>query len=146
MTESDKPSFNDNPTLYKGTYLEFLGFKLTTWKDGFARLELPVRPEHRNTVGYLHGGIIASLLDVAAAVSGSYGSSGEYVSVTVNLNTSFMAPHQAKVAVAEGELIRRTSSMFFAQAKLFDPEKKILCATATGTYKPQARKHATPVT
>ncbi len=139
MSDERPKSFIDNPTLYKGTYLEFLGFKLTSWKDGFARLEMPVRSEHRNTVGFLHGGVISSLLDIAGAVSGSFGTSGEMVSVTVNLNATFMAPHQGNKVVAEGELIRRTASMFFAQARLFDPEKNILCATATGTYKPRAR-------
>lgn len=139
MSDKNPSSFLDNPTLYAGTYLEFLGFHLTSWKDGFARLEMPVRKEHRNTVGYLHGGVIASLLDIAGAVAGSFGISGEYVSVTVNLNTSFMAPHESKTVVAEGELIRRTQSMFFTQARLYDPESNILCATATGTYKPRSR-------
>jgi len=140
VTEDRPSSILDNPTLYEGTYLEFLGFKLIAWKEGYTKLEMPVRPEHRNTVGYLHGGIIASLLDIAGAVAGSYGVSEEFVSVTINLNCNFMSPHTAKTVVAEGELIRTTSSLFFAQAKLFDPEKNRLCATATGTYKKQARE------
>lgn len=129
-----------NATLYEGTYLAFLGFRLTTWKEGFVRVEMPVRREHRNTVGYLHGGVIASLLDIAGAVSGSYGIAEDYVSVTINLNCNFIAPHRAEHVVAEGELIRTTKSLFFAQAKLFDPETNRLCATSTGTYKPQRRK------
>jgi uncharacterized protein (TIGR00369 family) len=128
-----------NSTLYKGTYLEFLGFRLTAWKEGFVRVEMPVRLEHRNTVGYLHGGVIASLLDIAGAVCGSYGIEKDFVSVTINLNCNFIAPHKADHVVAEGELIRTTKSLFFAQAKLFDPDNKRLCATSTGTYKPQRR-------
>ena len=138
-TETPK-SFFDNPTLYRGTYLEFLGFRLTAWKDGFARLEMTARDDHRNTVGYLHGGVISSLLDIAGAVSGSYGISNEMVSVTVNLNTQFMAPHQGSIVVAEGELVRATNTLFFAQSKLLDPENNRLCATATGTFKRQPRK------
>ena len=144
---NDKPteSFMDAPDLYAGTYLEFLGFRPTSWKEGFARIEMPVRPEHRNTVGYLHGGVIASLLDIAGAFAGSYGISGEYVSVTINLNCNYMAPHKAQTVVVEGELVRRTNTLFFAQSKLFDPENKRLCATATGTYKRQARETGVPV-
>ena len=145
MAEDTPKSFLDNPTLYKGTYLEFLGFRLTAWKDGFARLEMPVRSEHRNTVGYLHGGIISSLLDIAGAVAGSYGISNEMVSVTVNLNTNFMAPHQGGVARAEGEIIRTTRTLFFAQARLYDTDNNRLCAAATGTYKRQERKSDVPV-
>lgn len=132
-------AFLANPTLYEGTYLEFLGFRLTEWKKGFARLEMPVGQIHRNTVGYLHGGVIASLLDIAGAVAGSHGISEELVSVTINLNCNFISPHKSDAVVAEGELIRSTRSLFFCQARLFDPENKRLCATATGTYKPRAR-------
>jgi len=140
MSEVVPDSIFNNPTQYQGTYLEFLGFRLTAWKKGFVRLEMPVRREHRNTVGYLHGGVISSLLDIAGAVSGSHGIAQEFVSVTINLNCNFMSPHLAATAVAEGELIRETRSLFFAQARLIDPENKRLCATATGTYKRQTRK------
>ncbi len=139
MSDDESGSILDNPTHYEGTYLEFLGFKLITWKNGYSKIEMPVRPEHRNTVGYLHGGVIASLLDIAGAVAGSFGVSEKFVSVTINLNCNYMAPHRATTVITEGELIRTTSSLFFAQAKLFDPDNNRLCATATGTYKKQAR-------
>jgi uncharacterized protein (TIGR00369 family) len=140
MNDAVPDNIFNNPTQYQGTYLEFLGFRLISWKDGFARIEMPVRGVHRNTVGFLHGGIISSLLDIAGAVAGSFGVSTEMVSVTVNLNVNFMAPHRADSVIAEGELIRMTNTLFFAQSKLFDPRNKRLCATATGTYKRQPRK------
>ena len=130
----------ENPTYYEGTYLEFLGFQLITWQEGFARLEMPVRPEHRNTVGYLHGGVIASLLDIVGAVAGSYGIADKFVSVTINLNCNYMAPHKSDKVIAEGELQRTTSSLLFTQAKLLDPDHDLLCATATGTYISKLRK------
>ena len=135
MSEQTPSSILDIPLLYEGTYLEFLGLKLTSWKDGYARLDMPVRDEHRNTVGYLHGGVVSSLLDIVDAVAGSYGDVKESVSITVNLNVNFMAPHQAGSLVAEGELVRTTESPIFAQSRLLDPANNRLCATATGTYK-----------
>ena len=101
MNDGTPQSFLDNPILYEGTYLEFLGFRLTEWKEGFARVEMNVRPEHRNTVGYLHGGVISSLLDIAGAVAGSYGISNQFVSVTINLNCNFMSPLRAETSAAE---------------------------------------------
>jgi acyl-coenzyme A thioesterase PaaI-like protein len=50
-----------------------------------------------------------------------------------------MSPHTAENAVAEGELIRSSGTLFFAEARLLDPESKRLCATATGTYKKKPR-------
>ena len=140
MNDEAPSSILDNPALYEGTYLEFLGFKLIDWKDGYARLEMPVRSDHRNTVGFLHGGVISSLLDIAGAVAGSYGDAKESVSITVNLNVNFMAPHQGDTAVGGGELVRTTTSLFFTQARLLDPENNRLCATATGTYKKKLRE------
>ena len=52
--------------------------------------------------------------------------------------------HRADSVVAEGELIRVTKSLFFAQAKLYDPEHNRLCATATATYKRQERQSRLP--
>lgn len=144
MNEPATKSILDNPTLYEGTYLEFLGFRLTEWKEGFARLEMPVRPEHRNTVGYLHGGVIASLLDIAGAVSGSFGIAEDFVSVTINLNCNYLSPLRSATVVAEGELIRANKSLFFAEARLYDPEMKRLCATANGTYKRRERQPGPP--
>lgn len=139
MDKTGLETFLANPTHYEGTYLEFLGFRLATWKEGFARLEMPVRPDHRNTVGFLHGGVIASLLDIAGAVAGSHGIADEIVSITINQNCTYMAPHRGDTVIAEGELIRTTTSLFFTQSKLIDPDNDLLCATATGTYKPKPR-------
>jgi uncharacterized protein (TIGR00369 family) len=140
MDKTGLESILANPTQYEGTYLEFLGFRLTSWREGFARLEMPVRPDHRNTVGFLHGGVIASLLDIAGAVAGSHGIADEFVSITINLSCNYMAPHRGDTVIAEGELVRTTTSLFFAQAKLLDPEHNLLCATATGTYKAKPRE------
>ena len=140
MSEQTPSSIFDIPLLYEGTYLEFLGLKLTSWKDGYTRLDMPVRDEHRNTVGYLHGGVVSSLLDIIGAVAGSYGDAKESVSIMVNLNVNFMAPHQSGSLVAEGELVRTTKSLFFAQSRLLDLSNNRLCATATGTYKKKPRE------
>ena len=139
MDKAGLETFLANPSQYEGTYLEFLGFRLTEWKEGFARLEMQMRPDHRNTVGFLHGGVISSLLDIAGAVAGSYGIADEVVSITINQNCTYMAPHRGTTVIAEGELIRRTTSMFFSQSKLMDPGNNLLCATAMGTYKPKPR-------
>ena len=139
MSDERPESFFDNPTHYAGTYLEFLGFRLIGWKEGYAKIEMPVRDDHRNSVGFLHGGVISSLLDIAGAVAGSYGVDKELVSVTVNLNCNYMAPHTADTVVAEGELVRTTTTMFFTEARLTDPNKNLLCATASGIYKRQSR-------
>lgn len=126
--------------LFKGSYLEFLGFRPTEWKEGFVRLDMPVKPIHQNTLGYAHGGVIAGLLDVAGALSGNFGRTDDMVSVTININTNYLSPVRGSRIVAEGELVRRTRSMFFAQMRLYDADNKRLAATAMATYKPRRRE------
>ncbi len=144
MTKESSPESHDVEGLFAGTYLEFLGFRLIDWQDGFVRLDMTIRPEHRNTVGYLHGGVIASLLDISGALAGSYGKSQDSVSVTVNMTTNYLSPLRGETVIVEAELVRSTKSLFFTQSKLLDPQKSRLCATATGTYKPRARSAQLP--
>lgn len=139
MADGQTPEEHDVEGLFEGTYLEFLGFRLIDWREGFVRLDMQIRPDHRNTVGYLHGGVIASLLDISGALAGSYGRSKESVSVTINMTTNYLSPLRGKSVIAEAELVRSTRSLFFTQSRILDPEKNRLCATATGTYMPRAR-------
>jgi len=140
MSQDIPPSFFNNPTLFEGTYLEFLGFKVAEWNQGYAILEMPVRSDHKNTAGHLHGGVIASLLDVAGALSGSYGETNNFLAVTVNLNCNYMAPHKAAEVLVKSELVSATNSLFFAQGSLLDPVNNRVCAIASGTYKKKLRK------
>lgn len=137
---SDVSTWPISPERYAGTYLEFLGFRKAEWREAYVRLEMPVLRKHRNTVGILHGGVSASMLDIAAAAAGAYGKSDRYVSITVNLNCNFMAPHRSDLLIAEGELVRATKTLFFAESRIIDPANDRLCATATGTFKPLLRE------
>ena len=87
--------------------------------DGAGRLILAVGPEHLRTLGIVHGGMIATLLDsVMGLDAGSRTPEGFYV-VTVQLNVNFIRPawpgetliatsvmkHEGRsTAVAQGEV------------------------------------------
>lgn len=118
----------------EGTFLEFLGFRHVAWSEGFARLELSVERHHSNTVGLLHGGVILSLLDIGGAMACLYGRRDEFVAITVNQNTSFVAPHRSARALVEGRLIGQGSRLCFTETSVIDPESDTLCATALGTF------------
>lgn len=118
----------------EGTFLEFLGLRQVDWSEGFARLELEVERRHTNTVGLLHGGVILSLLDVGGAMACLHGRRDEYVAITVNQNTSFIAPHRSDRAVVEGRLIGGGSRLCFTETRVLDAESDTLCATALGTF------------
>lgn len=118
----------------EGTFLEFLGLRHVDWSEGFARLELDVHRRHANTVGLLHGGVILSVLDVGGAMACLYGRRDEYVAITVNQNTSFIAPHRSGRAIVEASLIGGGSRLCFTETRVLDAESDTLCATALGTF------------
>lgn len=147
MSDGDSKTPEDNPLgiiNYEGTFLAFLGFAPTEIRDGFVRLEMPVRADHRNTVGMLHGGVAMAMLDIAGAVSAHGSRSGENVSITVNQFTSFQRAHRGDVLIAEGTLLRRSGSLAFTEACILDPSlgssrDTQVCSTAQCTYKVKKR-------
>jgi acyl-CoA thioesterase len=147
MSDGNDATPTDSPLgiiHYEGTFLEFLGFSPIEIRDGFARLEMPVRPDHRNTVGMLHGGVAMAMLDIAGAVSAHGGRSGENVSITVNQFTSFQRAHRGDRLIAEGTMLRRSGSLAFTEARILDPSlgetrDAQTCSTAQCTYKIKRR-------
>jgi uncharacterized protein (TIGR00369 family) len=49
-----------------------LGSSLTGWREGWARVELPVADVLGNRQGLVHGGVHATLLDTAMGYCGCY--------------------------------------------------------------------------
>ena len=82
MTRIDKPlpPFNKH-----------LGFEIEAWQEGHVVIRADVGPEHCNHSGIAHGGFIATLLDAATALPGTYCDSENTVrrALTLSLSISF---------------------------------------------------------
>ncbi|MCS7313143.1 MAG: PaaI family thioesterase [Acidobacteria bacterium] len=50
-------------------FLRWLGVQVVDLKPGHSQVQLSVRPEMLQVAGLLHGGIVASLIDVASALA-----------------------------------------------------------------------------
>lgn len=110
------------------------------WRDlgpGRSELVLDQQPHHSNSLDMAHGGVIMTMLDVAMARAGSTLAEPERgersVLITIEMKTTFMAPAIGKIR-AEGRVLRRTSSMAFCEADLFDGHGH-LAARASGTFR-----------
>src|SRR5207302_7524014 len=49
-----------------------IGYRLAEWRDDFARLELALEAKHLNRSGVVHGGVLATMLDVALGYTGIF--------------------------------------------------------------------------
>ena len=116
-------------------FVTHLGFDLIRFEDGESTLIFLPRPEHQNSFGVAHGGVIMTLLDVTM-VSAARSVAPEMGLITIEMKTTFMkaAPGDGSVLTCLGHLIQRTASMAFVEAKLYDNQEQ-LCAHSTGTFK-----------
>src|SRR5260221_4624257 len=69
-----------------------LGYRLAEWRDDFARLELVLEPKHLNRSGVVHGGVLATMLDVTLGYAGVFTAEPGRVrrAVTLSMTTSFL--------------------------------------------------------
>ena len=118
--------------LYPIPFVELLGFNLVKFENGLAEVKFDPLPEHLNTLDFIHGGVLMTLMDVAMAAAAR--SIDPLLSViTIEMKTTFMQPAIGKV-ITKGRLIYRTQSTAFLEASIFDINNKH-CAHATGTFK-----------
>ncbi|MBT9384077.1 PaaI family thioesterase [Pseudooceanicola sp. CBS1P-1] len=117
-----------------------LGYRLSAWRDGFARLELPLEDFLTNRHGILHGGIHGVMADTAMGFAGCYTGDPErrQMAMTLNLSVNFLAPAKGSLLIAEGIRTGGGARTFFAEAKMTDSEGT-LCATATGVFRLRGR-------
>ena len=120
-------------------FLDLLKIRPTNAVEGITEFEMVVEEQHLRTLGIMHGGVTAALLDSAmgfAAVTMS--PPGHYV-VTVQLNINFVRPvWESETLIAKGEVRHsgRQTAVVFGE---IHTGEGTLIATGTGTflYQPQ---------
>ncbi|WP_228128410.1 PaaI family thioesterase [Marinobacter daepoensis] len=116
-------------------FRDVLGFSLTEWKEGQVVIEAPVSGRHMNRNGFVHGGVVSSLLDSAAGLAGTFCPVPGHIRrcSTISLNTQFMAPVQSGVMIATARQLSRGRKIFFVEASVTC--NGILVATAQGSFR-----------
>jgi uncharacterized protein (TIGR00369 family) len=129
-------------------FLRALGARLARAADGVAEIALTVAPDHENSWGVAHGGVVMTLLDVAMARAGRTlieGEKGEVMSaVTVEMKTSFFRPAVGAL-LARGKVLHRSTTMAYCEAELIDTKGQLV-AKSLGTFKFLRRKDASTFT
>ena len=116
-------------------YRTLLGYRTRVWQDGYAELELPIAAQHMNSIGIVHGGVYASLLDVVMGSTVSYcGVPGRTrFSTTISLTTTFLKSAKAGLLVATGRLEGVDGRIATASGQVLDGEGTLL-ATGQGSF------------
>jgi uncharacterized protein (TIGR00369 family) len=124
-------------------FVELLGCRLDRCEDGQASVEYSPRPEHLNSFGVLHGGVVMSLLDVALSWA-ARSLRPELGVLTIEMKTSFMQACPGNEALRiQARLLQRTTKLAFVEGHIHDSQGR-LCAHATGTFKYAAPRAGAP--
>jgi uncharacterized protein (TIGR00369 family) len=126
---------------------KFLGIQCSTIGDGFARLELPWRPEF---VGdpmrpAMHGGVISTMADVAGGMAVWTSLNDPHARVsTIDLRVDYLRPGRLATLVAEAHVVRRGNRVAFVDMKLTHAnDESVVIATGKGVYNVKIIKSTT---
>jgi acyl-CoA thioesterase len=98
-------------------YGRFVGVETDHAERGRARLRLPARRDTGNRNGSLHGGVIASLLDLAGTLAArSVAEDPGAAATTADLAVQYLAPAADEAVTADATVTRRGREIVFVDA------------------------------
>jgi uncharacterized protein (TIGR00369 family) len=93
----------------------------------------PMSDRLRNSAGVMHGGVMATLADVAVGVGLANHFGGRRSITTTEMKINFLRPVQEGKLVARSHLLRIGKRLCVARVDMFDADRK-LAAVAIVTY------------
>jgi uncharacterized protein (TIGR00369 family) len=114
-------------------FMRLLGVRREFSEGGRARLVMEQRAEAGNHVGTVHGGVVATLLDVVMASAAISQLDFTRTAVTLNLGTTFLGPGRGRLT-ADGEVIGHDNEIAWCKATVSDSEGRLV-AHALGSFR-----------
>ena len=114
-------------------FTRLLGMRREFSDGGHARLIVDARPDLENVIGSMHGGIVATLLDVAMASAAVSKVDFEMTAVTLSMNSTFIRPGRGRLT-ADGDVLAVDDAVALCQASVID-EGGSLVARAIGSFR-----------
>ena len=122
--------------LRNNPFQHFVGIEVLKLGGGKSVLKLELKDHHFNLYGIPHGGVHATLLDIAMGTAASFpdNSGREVDSVTLNLSIDYIAPPSSRILIAKGKVTKKGKSIAYCTAEIFD-EDKTLVASGRSIFK-----------
>ncbi|MFT4015077.1 MAG: PaaI family thioesterase [Paracoccus sp. (in: a-proteobacteria)] len=109
-----------------------------TYPEGKCVVRMPVRDFQFNPVGSLHGGMIATVMDISMGhlLRHSYGAGG----ATLEMKVQYLRALTEGTVRAEAQFLRKGRGLAFVESRLYDDQDR-LAAVASSTWKmPEAQE------
>ncbi|MFC5587735.1 PaaI family thioesterase [Sporosarcina soli] len=113
-------------------FVHLLGFEIESLDEEAVTLKLSIREELLNTIGTLHGGVHASMLDTLLGMT--IRSATTMPCTTINLNISYLNTATSDELFATGKILRQGYKNATAEGEIHD-SNGVLLTKAIGTFK-----------
>ena len=110
-----------------------LGIHVKDVHDDGVTIECPIRPDLWNGMGVVHGGVIATLADVAVGMSLMHKHGAEQPATTVEMKLNYLRPAGKGSLFARAHLLKAGLTLAVARADVKDDHGNLI-ATALVTY------------
>lgn len=121
----------------KNRFNHYLGIEVLHRDDEGCRVALTIRADLYNSIeGVVHGGVTATLADVAMGHGAAPHVDGVQQCVTVESKIQYLYPARGERLEAESRVLKRGKNLIIMEARVTCDDKLVACAT--GTY---ARVH-----
>lgn len=127
-------------------FFQDVGCKLLAYGPEHATLALDLLPRHLNNASNMHGGVMATLMDVAMGLSGTWEAdpANRRVAMTLSMNINFSQPAAAGSRIRALARCRSAGQkVFMASCDLLDEQDRLI-AFGEGVFKRGARRRELP--
>ena len=117
-----------NSPMDSGSYLDTLGLELKVWREGLAEVEVAIGSHLLNRSGFVHGGVILSMLDVACARAGCWSDdpARPKLANTLSMTTNFLRSCRDGTIRASARRLPGGTNIFTCQGEVHDAEGNLL--------------------
>ncbi len=117
-------------------FSDLVGVEPQEGDDGSVRLGLLAEERHLNPAGTVHGGVIATLIDVAMGRAAESQMDDDQVPATIELKTNYLEPGRTGRVVATAHVRKRGRHVIVVEAEVHQEDTGEVIALAIGTYAP----------
>lgn len=112
-----------------------VGYTTKVWTENYGEIELLIGERHANSLGIVHGGVFATLLDAAMghAVAWCRVPGNVRSAVTISLTTTFLAQAKAGTLTARGRVVGVAGRIATVSGEVVDASGAV-CASGQGSF------------
>lgn len=116
-------------------FMHHIGFDLTQINKGHVEGEMVLADFAKQQMGYVHGGITATLADIVAGFAAYTCSPLDKNVVTSSLNVMYYHPGKGQRLLAIGKVLKAGSRLHYCESEIYaiDGATRLLIARATAT-------------